>query len=144
MPESVLGERRGASEAGSGPRIKTKGGPASASRESPARAKPEDGGLGEEKGREEVVDQRVLSRTWEKSKLGARCSWEQNHRSMTWDTGGRVQKSRLEHVGFWPQHPRLRALSVASLSRWLVLGVGEARPCRAQLEVKGLAGGRGG
>lgn len=81
MPKSVLGESRGASEAGSGPRIKTKGGPVSASRESPARAKPADGGLGEEKGREEVVDQRVLSRTWEKSKLGAGCSWEQNHRS---------------------------------------------------------------
>lgn len=32
-------------------------------------------------------------------------------------------------------------------ARWLVLGVGEARSCRAQLEVKGLAeegGGRGG
>lgn len=39
MPESVLRERRRASEAGSGPRIKTKGGPVRASRESPARAK---------------------------------------------------------------------------------------------------------
>lgn len=29
-------------------------------------------------------------------------------------------------------------------ARWLVLGVGEARSCRAQLEVKGLAGEGGG
>lgn len=59
MPESVLGERRGGSEAGSGPRVKTKGGPVSASRESPARTEAADGGLEERRGRGEVVDQRV-------------------------------------------------------------------------------------
>lgn len=59
MPESVRGERREASEAGSGPRIKTKRGPVSASRESRERAEAVDRGLGEGRGREEAVDQRV-------------------------------------------------------------------------------------
>lgn len=60
MQESVRGERRGGSEAGSGLRVKTKGGPVSTSRESPAaRAEAADGGLEERRGREEVVDQRV-------------------------------------------------------------------------------------
>lgn len=72
---------------------------------------------------------------------GEGLSRQRSHIRVTWDprrpstTGGRPA----------PLDPNTRdaALSVAALPHWLVLGAGEARPCGAQLERKGLAGGGG-